>query len=227
MVYLDCCGSLFERMREELGAAFSQRGIPTVETTYFSSPAERLAVRFGPENLVITQQWVSTPVRVEQIAAKAWPIVADALKVKGNVSRAGMRFMMQWAVESGKEAQSAMSRVVPASEQWSKLVGPGSMRNYVTVQMSPVDGSRTRTELSLAQNLYGELPPSLVGKVPALAVQLDVDYVLPGSVVDFDPFTVTSEKTVVLSPDNFRRFMRSSWESMETAVTELAKAAEL
>lgn len=225
MVYLDRCGSLFEKMSETLGAAFTQQGLPTVEHTVFKSPIELLSLNYGPSNLVVTQRWTTNPARVEQLAAKAWTIISDALQVRSHVRRAGIRFMTQWPTESRAEAQDILSRAVPPPQMWSSIFGKGGTATYISIQSDVNDGAATRTELSYARNIPVGVPDDLRGRVPDHAVQLDVDYVYPGCASPFE--AGGTDRTQPIEVEPLRRFMRTSWESMQRATAEFSKEVGL
>jgi len=225
MVYLDRCGSLYVRMGDELGAAFSAQQLPTIEHTEFLSKDERLTVRFGPRNLVIFQQWVTTPARVEQLAPKAWNIIADGLNVKGHVFRCGIRFMTQWEC-AAEESNRAVLKVIPASAKLVEIFGSPSTGHYVHVFPPTNDKPALRLEVAAIQNRFGELPKALVDRIPRFGVQLDLDYVMPGSDAPFDQLK-PDPKTYTLSIDQLRHFLRTSWESAQAASLKFSEAAGL
>jgi len=225
MVYLDRCGSIYTKMADELGAAFVAPTVPNVESTDFSSPDELLSVRFGPKNLAVIQQWVNSPARVEQVAAKAWAILSDALEVKTQVLRCGMRIITQWSVASVDDGSRMVLRVAEPAPAWKQVFGAPVAASLVTIQRE--DGQfGSRAELSVVQQkISNNLPANLATKISPIAVQLDIDHVLEGSAETFNSFTPTGKPRAV-GPGQFKDFMRGSWEATQTAAIRLRELME-
>ncbi len=219
MVYLDRCGSIYLRMSDALGAAFEGPALPNIEATEFVSSSERLSVRFGPRTMVVAQQWVSSPARVEQIAAKVWDILVNSLDIQEHVTRCGARFVAQWGVAGRAEAIDALraSGAVTAPAAWQSLFGVPSLGSFTAVR-DAVDGAGTRAELSYVEHrITRELPASLADLVSPAAVQLDYDHVLRGSPEVFglaDPLRAP----VSLGVGQLKDFIRDSWTTTKTAV---------
>lgn len=214
VVYLDRCGSLTLRLEREVGKPFVS-SLPNMEFGELSNAAERLVVRYGTKSFSVTQNWVRSPVRVEQLAPGAWEEVADTLDVKQAVTRLGVRFGVVWRVASVEEGEAllAQSGLCKESPEWDAIFGPPTIRSWTFT--SNVDGGDVRAGLAtISTNVQGGfLPPDVGELVPPFAVLLDLDHVYPhGSTEHFS-----------LSRATLKEFVRTSWQKTKEAATKVEK----
>lgn len=218
VVYLDKCGALTLRLQDELGRPFVPIP-PNMETGEFKNGAERIAVRYGPKSFSVTQTWVRSPARVEQLAPAAWGHVADVLDVGRTVTRCGVRFQLVFSVESPEdgEARIAESKLCVESPEWISAFGTPTSRGWVCV--SEDHRGKLRSGLSVIQVTLegGPAPSDLADLIPKAAILLDLDHVYP----------CVSGEHFGLQKAPLKDFIRAAWQrSKQTAMT-IRKALEL
>lgn len=205
-VYLDKCGSTIQAVSAALGPTFGPVVAPTMERAELSSKAELLTVQFNMTSFSVTQRWLTTPSRVEQVAPLAWQVVSDRLDLGRKVVRAGARFWLQWPTEerAGQAALTASGLVSP-TESWAQVFGQPSSTTMVGLSELPT-GGKIRVSLSTIRQVIdgGAFIPAeqFADHLYESAIQLDIDHVLP-----------ENERT--LTPAQLKDFIRDRWEKVK------------
>jgi len=152
-VYLDRCGSLMVALQDELGEPFEAPTLPTMEYGELSSPGERLAVRYASKNMVVAQQWLQRPTRVELVAPRAWGVVASKLDVERQVVRCGFRLTFQWKTKSTTAATEAIKRTgfFTPSPTWSEWFGTPTQTSFAGMCEDRGAKGNLRAEISVVE----------------------------------------------------------------------------
>jgi len=200
MVYLDRCGSLLLTLEDTLGKPFVG-AVPTMDHAELRNNAERIVIQYGQRNFNLTQNWVLSPARVEQLAPTAWEKVGETLGVSRHASRCGVRFVLLSKAATLKEAQERVARcpLGQLSDGWRQVCGTGAVRSASVV----VEDQRGRARIAVEGfelKIDGLLPADLQDVVPSFAVALDIDNVHPES------------GKFQLQKTGLKEFIRSSWQ---------------
>jgi hypothetical protein len=207
MVYFDRCGSLLLKLEDVLGKPFVSSA-PAPEAQLYND-VERIHVRCGHESFSLYQNWIETPVRVEQLAPLAWHEVSEHLEVAREIKRCGVRFDMVWPIESSKDGEARIlnAHLFKESARWLDAFGEPTARQWITKSQ---DRERAiRVDIHTTEHTAsGSLLPELKKLVPPQALVVSVDYTIP----EEPPFS--------LHRGRLKDFFRASWNhARETAHT--------
>lgn len=214
MVFLDRCGSIMVRLEESLAPAF-RGSTPNMTQGQLVNAAERMSVVYGPTAFSVTQNWIASPVRLEQVAPPCWDIVAEIMNVGREVTRFGVRFQIAWGVADEAEAEARMARagLFAETDEFTTIFGRPKARGWSAV----VDRREGPIRVGLNANsveIVGPVIEELQRLVPRHSILLDIDYVHPGAA----PYAIHKGQ--------MRDFIRASWEhAKETAGAVFARLA--
>lgn len=183
IVYLDKCGSLMLALEDTLGKPFVG-GVPEMSRAELTSPPERLVVTYGPKSFNVSQHWIGTPARVEQVAPIAWEKVSEVLGVARHVKRLGVRFTHVVGADDRAEAEQALgeSRFLKLSKDARDLVGEGDCKAVMLV----TEGKWGKLRLTLdtvEMSIGPAVPDELAKFVPPHGIAVDIDNVMAGALV--------------------------------------------
>jgi hypothetical protein len=211
VVYLDRCGKLTVQLEQLLGKPFKPK-LPNMEHGELSNDAERLLVRYGVNTFLVAQNWVRTPVRVEQLAPAAWEIVASTLEVGHTVTRVGVRLQVVWPVKTVAEGESVIgaSGLCTESTAWRDIFGVPQSRSW-TFASRDHRGELRAGLTTIQTNVQGSIDPELRKLVPDVGVLLDTDHVLP---------LPAGAEHGSLNREKMKEFIRMSWQRTKEAATK-------
>jgi hypothetical protein len=203
VVYLDRCGTLTLRLQDELGRPF-EASLPNMDSGELKNPAERLTVSYGPKSFSVTQSWVRSIARVEQLAPAAWDHVGSVLDVGGQVTRCGVRFVLAFRVPTLAEGEERIARSALCVEApaWREAFGVpiGRTWNFVSEDHH---GKLRVTVSAIEWKVHGgTLPPDLANLIPPAAILLDVDHIFPSS----------PDGPAKVSKAQLKDFIRAAWQ---------------
>ena len=216
IVFLDKCGSIMVRLEETLAPAF-EGNVPTMAQGELLNAAERMTLRYGPKAYSLTQNWVDSPVRIEQLAPPAWEQVSESMGISREVTRCGVRFILLWGVDDLAEAERRMNsaELFRETPDWVATFGEPTSRAWVTSAETREGIVRVGLSASDIEVKGGALSADLEGLVPKHSIMLDLDYVYPGAAVPF-----------ALHKGQMKDFIRNSWErGKKAAATVHARLA--
>ena len=218
-VYYDKCGSLMLKLQDALGAPKFSGSVPTMAAAELRSDVERFVIQYGPRNLTVSQAWMPSLARFEQLAPVAWSEVSQYLDVARHVTRCGVRFWLLWKAGSFAEAQGAVQRLglLNPSDHWRDLFGQISPHAVVAMAKDSHATLRLAVDVS-STNVQGELSPSLAAMIPKHAILLDLDHSYPGSAG-----TVENAAEFALNGGQLKDFVRASWERSRTVAATLGR----
>jgi hypothetical protein len=208
VVYYDRCGSLMLRLKGELGAPRFDGNVPAMQYGELRNDAERIVVRYGPQSFGVTQTWMPSLARFEQLCPIGWDAVADSLNVSDQVTRCGVRFWLIWKVDSIVDAVARIER--SGLGRCDALLG-NKPPESLTVILRDRSGQLRLNLETVAHNIEEDLlPKALAAVVPRYGAQLDVDHAHPSSV----DLRLSRDERVpfALSRSQVKDFVRASWQ---------------
>lgn len=213
MVYLDRCGSTMNALTKELGPPFIG-AVPQMHQAQLVSQVERLNVVYNADRLVVSQMWPENRARIEPTAKAAWKVVAEQLEVADQVVRLGVRSWLWLPVASSKEGHARLRNggVIRATPQYEAVFGAPAGTGVVTLH-ELADGlhRRVSTEVVTLVAPAESLPRDLADRVPAHAIQLDIDTARAAE----------AGGTFKLGPGQLKDFIRSSIVEAQTQARAL------
>lgn len=181
--YYDKCGSIMLKLQDELGKGF-RGSVPDMRYGELASPIDRTTVRYGHANMTVTQVWGGAASRVTQLAPRVWKLVGDAIEVKNQVIRVGLRVWWMWPMETRDQADEAVKKIgfMPTTEQLGALLGDGKTPRAPTVAAVTKVDAETELRFILSTADVDRDHAALANggeEVPGLtehAVMLDLDF---------------------------------------------------